>query len=49
MQPTLARFEGNFWEGMEAGLFSCFKLNVFLKGEVLEIFVQWSLRYSLTS
>jgi hypothetical protein len=40
MQPKLARFEGNFWKGLEARLFSCLKFNVFLKGEVLEIFVQ---------
>jgi hypothetical protein len=34
MQPKLDRFEGNIWEEMEAPLFSCFKFNVFLNGEV---------------
>jgi hypothetical protein len=38
MKPKLARFENNFWEEMEAHLFSHVKLfNAFVKEEVLEI------------
>lgn len=48
MQPELARIESDFWEGTEARLFSCFKSNVFVKGEVLEIVVRWGLRYRHT-